>query len=263
MSDYYTILGVECDCTFQTLKKAYYRKVKSCHPDLFNNSLLKTEEFKQLVGAFDILSDPEKRQLYDTRLKSADYNSSGRNEVIVVTSSIMDSPADDILEELISGNIIPVDTSLATLMLDIVRTEVFITFREGKNYFFQKRYQAAAIFMERAVTMSPGNIIYRTYFARTLVIARQYRKAKAQYRAALKLGRRRVPKQRMRRVKSELEMVRQRHHPLAYRLATLFNVSRHEPSIPYDEELINATNRSMKRLLEQQQTADKERKMLK
>ena len=263
MSDYYTMLGVEHDCTFQTLKKAYYRKVKNCHPDLFNNSLLKTEEFKQLVGAFDVLSDPEKRLLYDARLRSADYNSTGRHEVIVATSSIMDSPADDILEELISGNEIPPDTSLATLMLDIVRTEVFITFREGKNYFFQKRYQAAAKCMERAVAMSPGNILYRTYFARTLAIAHQYRKAKSQYRAALKLGKRRMPVQRMARVKRELETVRQRHHPLAYRLAALFNVSRNEHSIPYDEELINATNRSMKRLMKQQQAADKERKMLK
>ena len=256
------MLGVEHGCTFYTLKKAYYRKVKNCHPDLFNNSLLKTEEFKQLVGAFDVLSDPEKRLVYDARLKSADCNSAGRNEVIVATSSIMDSPADDILEELISGNEIPTDTSLATLMLDIVRTEVFITFREGKNYFFQKRYQAAGQCMERAVAMSPGNILYRTYFARTLAIARQYRKAKAQYRAALKLGKRRMPVQRMERIKRELEVVRQRHHPLTYRLAVLFHVARDEHSIPYDEELINATNRSMKRLLDQQQADGQEHKRL-
>jgi curved DNA-binding protein CbpA len=263
MADYYTILGVKRDCEFQSLKKAYYRKVKNCHPDLFNNSPIKTEEFKQLVCAFDVLSDPEKRLLYDARLKSADYNNEGREEAIVSTSSIMDTPADDILEELISGNNIPNDTSLATLMLDIVRTEVFITFREGKSYFFQKRYQISLTFMQRAVEMSPGNVLYRVYFARNLAVLQKYSKAKNQYRAALKLGKRRIPPQRMERIKREIDFIKQRHHPLAYRLASLFSTSRDEHRIPYDQQLINATNRSMKQLLNQQKIDDQERKMLK
>ncbi len=247
------MLGVERDCGFQVLKKAYYRKVKHCHPDLFNNSPIKTEEFKQLVCAFDVLSDPEKRLIYDGKLKSAAYRV-GRDEAIIATSSIMDTPADDILEELISGNTIPNDTSLATLMLDIARTEIFITFREGKNYFFQKRYRAAFTFMERSVDISPGNILYRVYFARTLVVLRKYSKAKAQYRAALKLGKLRIPAQHLGRIIQELKLVSQCHHPLAYRLGSLFNSSRDEHSIPYDQKLINATNRSMKRLLSEQQT---------
>ncbi len=262
MTDYYIILGVEHDCGFASLKKAYYRQVKHCHPDLFNNSLLKTEEFKQLVAAFDVLSDPEKRALYDKKLTADAYRNGQSETVITATSSIMDSPADDTLEELISGNIIPVDTSLATLMLDIVRTEIFITFREGKNYFFQKRYRAAFACFEKSVQQSPGNIIYRVYFARTLAVMRQYRQAKQQYNAALRLGRRRMPIQNMAGIEQELKLVKQRHHPMTYRLGALFSGSAAEVAIPYDQKLIKATNRSMARLLNQQQEKAKQHKLL-
>ena len=68
IENYYSILGVERNSNFQELKKAYYRKAKECHPDRFNNSPQKTEEFKVLVGAFDVLSDPAKRRRYDQRL---------------------------------------------------------------------------------------------------------------------------------------------------------------------------------------------------
>ena len=67
MRSLYDILGVRVTATFEEIKKAYYRQVKLCHPDLFNGDLAKTQEFQELVNAFDILSDPFTRKEYDER----------------------------------------------------------------------------------------------------------------------------------------------------------------------------------------------------
>ncbi len=248
VTNYYNIIGVKRDCSFQELKRAYYRQVKLCHPDLFNNSPGKTEEFKRLAIAFDTLSDPEKRAIYDAKIYRSDSQVS-TSTVSASTVSVMDSPADDILEELISGNTIPTDTSLATLLLDITKTEIFITFREGKNYFFQKRYRAALFYMEQAVKLSPWNILYRVYLGRTLAVLRQYRRAKKHYCMAIKLGDRRIPPQRLTTVRSELTFIRQRHHPLAYHLGALFRGKDKTEPVSDEQKLIDATNNSIANIM--------------
>ena len=132
--NYYEQLGIAVDSDFTAVKKAYYRRAKECHPDLFGNAPEKVEEFKRLVMIFDTLSDPVKRRSYD--------------ETILVESriactapcgadSIMDTGADDTLEELIVGNDPPEDTRLTTLFLDLEKTFVFMTCREAKIFMFQ------------------------------------------------------------------------------------------------------------------------------
>lgn len=59
--DLYEVLGVKKNATQKQLKKAYYAKSKIYHPDQGGNP----EMFKQLVQAYGILSDPEKRKRYD------------------------------------------------------------------------------------------------------------------------------------------------------------------------------------------------------
>ncbi|UKI33949.1 MAG: J domain-containing protein [Lentisphaeria bacterium] len=108
----YQVLGVSATANFAGLKRAYYARARECHPDLFGNSPVKTREFQILVHAFDILSDPEKRKRYDASLME---------EPLPLRKSgpLMDSEADDILEELIVGNNVPPETSLATLLADL------------------------------------------------------------------------------------------------------------------------------------------------
>lgn len=65
--DYYEILGVKRDAQEQDLKKAYRQLAIRYHPDKNPGSKEAAEEkFKEINEAYDVLSDPQKRQRYDT-----------------------------------------------------------------------------------------------------------------------------------------------------------------------------------------------------
>ena len=61
---YYSILGVQKDCTETELKKAFRKKAVKVHPDR-NNAPKATEAFQKVNAAMACLSDPAKRRTYD------------------------------------------------------------------------------------------------------------------------------------------------------------------------------------------------------
>jgi molecular chaperone DnaJ len=63
-TDLYAILGVAREASPEELKKAYRRLVRDLHPDV-NPDPAVQERFKEITAAYEILSDPEKRQRYD------------------------------------------------------------------------------------------------------------------------------------------------------------------------------------------------------
>ena len=71
--DYYEVLGVGKDADEAALKKAYRRLAKKYHPDANGKNLQAEEKFKEVTEAYEILSDPEKRKLYD-RFGHAAFN---------------------------------------------------------------------------------------------------------------------------------------------------------------------------------------------
>ena len=257
--NYYEILGVSRECEFSALKKAYYRRARECHPDRFGNAPEKAEEFKTLVEAFAALSDPEKRRQYD-----AVCFSNPAYTVLPEGEIIMDSEADDTLEELIVGNDPPLNTTLFTLFRDLEKTYVFMTSREARNYFEKSRFRTAARLYERLISLAPGNILYRVYFARCQTRLGHFRKAAFHYRAALAIGRHRDPPQHLLRVRKELQNLNRRRLPFFVRFLNLFQEEKNLSLRSPEEEMIAAAEREMSLLLqsEQKRIEQKNRKKL-
>ena len=69
--DYYEVLGVARDASADEVKKAYRKLARTHHPDLNPGDKSSEAKFKEAQQAYDILSDAEKRSLYDRFGKTA------------------------------------------------------------------------------------------------------------------------------------------------------------------------------------------------
>ncbi len=63
--DYYDVLGVARDAADGEIKKAYRKIALECHPDRHPDSPDAEKKFKEASEAYQVLSDPEKRRVYD------------------------------------------------------------------------------------------------------------------------------------------------------------------------------------------------------
>ena len=63
--DYYEVLGVPRNADDATIKKAYRKLAKQYHPDSNPGDEAIAEKFKEASEAYDVLSNPQKRQQYD------------------------------------------------------------------------------------------------------------------------------------------------------------------------------------------------------
>ena len=66
--DYYEVLGLSREAGTDELKKAYRKLAMELHPDRNPGNKAAEEQFKEAAEAYSVLSDPEKRKVYDLSL---------------------------------------------------------------------------------------------------------------------------------------------------------------------------------------------------
>ena len=76
MKNYYLILEITSNASNEVIKKAYRRLSKLYHPDINPRG---AEQFKNINEANSVLSDVEKRKLYDIKYKAAFSTSQNKN----------------------------------------------------------------------------------------------------------------------------------------------------------------------------------------
>ncbi len=86
VADYYELLEVARDATADDIKRAYRRLARQLHPDT-NPDPTAADRFKQVAQAYEVLSDPDKRQRYDrygpdgVNAASAGFAGGGINDI--------------------------------------------------------------------------------------------------------------------------------------------------------------------------------------
>lgn len=76
--DYYEILGLSSNASFEDIKMSYRKLAMKYHPDRNPNNKEAEDKFKEIKEAYENLSDPIKRKNYD-KYGSVNYNDNLNN----------------------------------------------------------------------------------------------------------------------------------------------------------------------------------------
>ncbi len=121
--DYYQVLGVSRDASAEEIKQAYRRLARTYHPDI-NKAPDAEAKFKEINEAYEVLSDEERRQLYDR------YGEDGLNGARVGADRGFD-PFADIFDAFFGTRTGPFAARSQGIPGDDLRQDVRITLEEA------------------------------------------------------------------------------------------------------------------------------------
>lgn len=75
MADYYEVLGIDRSASDEDIKKAYRKMSRKYHPDIAGPEF--EEQYKEVNNAYEVLSNPEKRRMYDAGVDPNNPNAGG------------------------------------------------------------------------------------------------------------------------------------------------------------------------------------------
>lgn len=79
MKDYYYILGIPPTASAEEIKKAYRKLSQKFHPDKNDGDAFFADRFKEILEAYEVLSEPGERQRYD-RLRTQQFSGKSQGE---------------------------------------------------------------------------------------------------------------------------------------------------------------------------------------
>ena len=85
--NYYQVLGVEPFADADTVRSAFRKLARQCHPDLNHGDRQSEEQFKEINEAYEILGNSEKRTMHDTMLKALQKSGNAKKQTDASTSS--------------------------------------------------------------------------------------------------------------------------------------------------------------------------------
>ena len=107
--DYYGALGVTREANEQEIKRAYHKMILRYHPDKNRDNIEEcTQRFREIQTAYEILSNPQKRRMYDNecRWRECKYEYEGGSDSVelVIVDSGDESDEQVIINDVFMGS---------------------------------------------------------------------------------------------------------------------------------------------------------------
>ncbi len=161
--DYYKILGVEYNANSKTIQKAFHRLAKQYHPDKNPNDKAAAEKFKKISEAYITLSDAQKKNQYDLKLRYGSYANFvtsvqkkryQKRRVTPISRYFYRQQVTFSSEVRIMGAL-----SIAAIILVVAVTTIFLTkynaqydFHRGLANFHNQRYSSAYFNLKESIS---------------------------------------------------------------------------------------------------------------